>query len=318
MAQSGVGKSFFLGRYIEEIVLKTRARCVVLDPNGDFRKIANVEKAVLWSKAAYDMDSGTGKLPHETKRQIFATRWARVRTRVRGGPAMIDPKAQRYQLWWQWLDMTLLAEELPEMSRTELYHLHRFVRTLSSVIGYKLRITGKSTEVLGAARAIMKKARSSAEDLKKHLDAHYSPAKVFGPAFARGTQQMFRPDRQHASPRVRLEAALDNLHKSATTLSDDVSVPVERFYFGKERDYEAAGIIRKEANKDRNGSGPYRVDVIDLPTFPDTQSRLLAIYSQAAALLDNARERWNRAMEQPATEDIRTPILLVVDEAHNL
>ena len=35
-AQTGAGKSFLLGRYLEEILLKTRARVVILDPNADF------------------------------------------------------------------------------------------------------------------------------------------------------------------------------------------------------------------------------------------------------------------------------------------
>ena len=39
LAQSGSGKSFLLGRLVEEIILKTRARVLVLDANGDFRKM---------------------------------------------------------------------------------------------------------------------------------------------------------------------------------------------------------------------------------------------------------------------------------------
>jgi hypothetical protein len=35
-AQTGAGKSFLLGRYLEELTLKTRARVIVLDPNSDF------------------------------------------------------------------------------------------------------------------------------------------------------------------------------------------------------------------------------------------------------------------------------------------
>ena len=39
IAQSGSGKSFFLGRLVEEIMIKSKARCLILNPNGDFRKI---------------------------------------------------------------------------------------------------------------------------------------------------------------------------------------------------------------------------------------------------------------------------------------
>lgn len=41
IAQSGSGKSFFLGRLVEEILLQTKARCLILDPNADFRRFAD-------------------------------------------------------------------------------------------------------------------------------------------------------------------------------------------------------------------------------------------------------------------------------------
>jgi ABC-type glutathione transport system ATPase component len=39
--QSGSGKSFFVARLIEEIVLNTLGRVVMVDANGDFRSIAS-------------------------------------------------------------------------------------------------------------------------------------------------------------------------------------------------------------------------------------------------------------------------------------
>jgi type IV secretory pathway VirB4 component len=39
IAQSGSGKSFFLGRLIEEILTKSKARCLILDPNGDLGRL---------------------------------------------------------------------------------------------------------------------------------------------------------------------------------------------------------------------------------------------------------------------------------------
>ena len=39
VGQSGGGKSFLVARLLEEILLRTRARVVVIDPNGDFRQI---------------------------------------------------------------------------------------------------------------------------------------------------------------------------------------------------------------------------------------------------------------------------------------
>ncbi|MDW0169591.1 MAG: DUF87 domain-containing protein [Nitrososphaeraceae archaeon] len=65
MAQSGSGKSFFLGRLIEEIKIKSKARCLNLDPNGDFTKINEIDEEVMkrWSSnqvlmQKYDIKTG--------------------------------------------------------------------------------------------------------------------------------------------------------------------------------------------------------------------------------------------------------------------
>src|SRR5437763_2796392 len=78
IAQSGSGKSFFLGRLVEELVLQTHSRCVVLDPNADFRRLNEVESADLWKNAEYDLSDRRGRLPHERSRQDFLSRWSRV------------------------------------------------------------------------------------------------------------------------------------------------------------------------------------------------------------------------------------------------
>ncbi|NVM24158.1 MAG: DUF87 domain-containing protein [Desulfobacterales bacterium] len=45
LTQSGSGKSFLVGRLIEELVIKTNARVVVLDPNSDFVRLPEVDEA---------------------------------------------------------------------------------------------------------------------------------------------------------------------------------------------------------------------------------------------------------------------------------
>ena len=44
IAQSGAGKSFLLGRLVEEIVTKTLSRVIVFDTNGDFRRVDSVSQ----------------------------------------------------------------------------------------------------------------------------------------------------------------------------------------------------------------------------------------------------------------------------------
>ena len=71
VAQSGSGKSFFLGRLIEELTLKTKARCVILDPNADFRRISEVVDGARWKGVKFDFQNSRGFLPHEISKSIF-------------------------------------------------------------------------------------------------------------------------------------------------------------------------------------------------------------------------------------------------------
>ena len=49
LAQSGSGKSFMVGRVIEELLIKTKARIVVLDPNSDFVRLGDIDRDA-WTK----------------------------------------------------------------------------------------------------------------------------------------------------------------------------------------------------------------------------------------------------------------------------
>lgn len=51
LAQSGSGKSFLIGRLIEELLIRTKARIVVLDPNSDFVRLPEIDGAV-WKEPA--------------------------------------------------------------------------------------------------------------------------------------------------------------------------------------------------------------------------------------------------------------------------
>lgn len=51
--QSGSGKSFFMGRLIEEIILHTKYRLIIFDLNADFIKIREIEEKI-WTNANED------------------------------------------------------------------------------------------------------------------------------------------------------------------------------------------------------------------------------------------------------------------------
>jgi len=76
LAGSGAGKSTLIGRIVEEILLKTEARVVIIDTNGDFRKahivVGSDEEGAVWKAQVPPQ----GETYH--KRELFEERWRRL------------------------------------------------------------------------------------------------------------------------------------------------------------------------------------------------------------------------------------------------
>jgi DNA helicase HerA-like ATPase len=81
VAQSGSGKSFFPGRLIQELLMRTLCRCLIFDPNGDFSRMDQLYQDV-WQGSSYDPISSNELLPDETNAD-FAPSWRAIQPRVR-------------------------------------------------------------------------------------------------------------------------------------------------------------------------------------------------------------------------------------------
>jgi hypothetical protein len=135
IAQSGSGKSFFLGRLIEEVALRTRARCLILDPNADFRRLHEVESADLWSNGHYNLNSQSGKLCHESSCAEFADAWSDIKVEVLSAARAKEGDAtQPLRLKWPSVSAEFLAEDLGPVQRSEFENLHAFVRIIYDVL----------------------------------------------------------------------------------------------------------------------------------------------------------------------------------------
>jgi hypothetical protein len=327
IAQSGSGKSFFLGRLVEELMLETKARCVIFDPNADFRKVRQVEHADLWKRAEYQTVQRRGRLPHEKSQGEFMTRWSQIPIRVRTGASVSGNDYEKLQLWWPSLDMAFFAEDIEPMLRSDLYHCHAFVRTLATLLDYKYIATDKTTDLVDAAQRIFRQARGlSGSDLREALIQEYNSNQLFGvrslktdsPTRAYSGEWLLL-GKNRLVARTYLQSQLDRFIEGALTLAEYVSPEVERFYFGKAREYETSGILQIEAKADpwtRVRSS--RLEVIDLPSLPDRGTRLLAINALLTTEWEQAKNAWAHALELPPEDDNRIPTFIVVDEAHNL
>src|SRR6202035_1838874 len=152
VAQSGSGKSFFLGRVLEEILLKTRGRMLILDPNSDFRKVAQAKPEEWWSdpnKYRYSRNDGKGFLADERTRGEFVSEWRKISkivytqrkekeatpsaTATPAVDASDKPKFAELLLDWLKLPIDLLLEEAADERRDELRHCHSLVYILAQL-----------------------------------------------------------------------------------------------------------------------------------------------------------------------------------------
>jgi hypothetical protein len=323
IAQSGSGKSFFLGRLIEEIILQTKAQCLVLDPNADFRRVQRVESASLWENAKYDAVERRGKLPHEASQEEFESRWSKVSIRIRTGIGARDTD-ERLQLWWPSLSMTFLAEDLDPMLRTDLYHCHNFIKQYGFVFELKYSDSKKPRDFLKDARKLFARLRNpDKEERKRILELEFNPNQIIKEVTTRSdasVQDEYVALNQGVKiRRSDIELRIGRFIESGLTVTDDVNPIVERFYFGKAREYQSAGIIRTDlTGKSWDRSLLHRVDVVDLPSLPDASTRLLAIDAILTTKWNEARRAWSSALEKKAEDDSRIPTFIVIDEAHNL
>ena len=330
VAQSGSGKSVLLGRLVEEIVIRTRARCVILDPNADFRRIHEIEEASLWTKATYDRHSRRGKLPHEKLKTDFASLWPRARVRIRtGNRSALKPPYEPLQVSWPSLSMDVLAEDIDPMQRSDLYHCHTFLQHLAELHQLKDSSPTKTRNLIEEAERLLLKARASEEEFRVNIGLQYRvedllrlPSKGGGPFlsyFFMDAEQALKVPANVEYVKAAASNRIAYLVESLVRSAKYVSTAVEHFYFSKARSYETSGILVAEMPSGiRRPVAVQRIDVIDLPSLKDQPTRLLAVNDIITSEWTRSRARWASALKRPAIRDNRVPTFIVIDEAHNL
>ena len=159
IAQSGSGKSFFLGRLIEEIMIKSNARCLILDPNGDFRKINEIDRG-LWSsnhdlKQNYDIKTGMGKLTLESEDE-FAKNWKPVVDEfvIKTNRAPKEVKDEELKIWWPTISLEFLIQSDNPRS-TEMFHCHNWAKELFNHFA-RLSVNSDEEDIISKVKNIFK------------------------------------------------------------------------------------------------------------------------------------------------------------------
>jgi hypothetical protein len=314
VAQSGSGKSFFLGRLIEELLIRTKCRCLIFDPNGDFSRMDQINEDV-WQERSYDLRSGSGLLSHDTK-NAFLSSWGgiqkQVRTRRPPGNGSIN---ERLDVWWPGLSNDLLAEVFDDpMKRSELYHCHEFVKAISELQMVRYKLGRQEGTLIDRAEQIYNTwgdKENTTEDIEAFLNQEFEIPQ------ARQVVTIypipFVSWSMHKDPAKRKEA-MEQVKRRAASALRYFTKEMARFYFGKAREYEATDIIAKEPPKSSRDLP--RLDIVDLASLPDNNTRYLVTNSIIAEEWERARQNWWESMVENM-DDTRVPVFVVLEEAHN-
>lgn len=177
VAQSGSGKSFLLGRLIEELSTMTGAKCLVLDPNGDYIRINSVNPSEdIWEKPNYDPARRRGRFTHEKTKKEFVDRWSQVKKRIRkpasptGG--RVNGIVKRLQVPWFDVSADLLSADIDPLLRHEVANCHRIFQSLSqfTTIDGAADLLDKSEEILNAYSEVKEETLRSTLEREFRLD----------------------------------------------------------------------------------------------------------------------------------------------------
>jgi hypothetical protein len=298
IAQSGSGKSYFLGRLVEEILLNTRAKVMILDPNADFRNYHSLDPGA-WTRSGYDPERALGSLPTEQGFGPVDAAWQAIPKRVgRGDLSQAVGSSVPMQIWWPLLTMGLFAEELGPAEGVGLRHCHTFVQSLETLLG-----AGDADEAAAArSNVLLEKAQAILFRLVESRSAHANRDALRSQLAEMVGAKKDVPGTDHA---------LDRAVMAVQYVSRDVA----QFYFARAGECEIAGILRQAPPPDWEA---FRSLAFDLPSLPNPEMRLLVVYQVLARLWASQRKAWQKAVESGDKEDQRVPVFVVVDEAHNL
>ena len=294
VAQSGSGKSTFLGRYVEEIILRTQARCLILDPDGDFRFVNKVESKTLWEEAAYNRQKKKGKLPTESSPEDFEKSWKAKSIAIRtNSPGKKKAPYEQLRIWWPYVQYEFLAEGLDAIQKTWFHSCHNFVKLVAKVVrnpkGEPIKI-----DVLEEAHKMLKKQKSG-----KPVEADFLA--------------LVRDSLKGSKTRLKESYWKTQLEKSLAAL-DGIPPNIEDYYFARARELRG-GVLSTRTPKPAKPRP--RIDVVDLSTVHGRDLRLLVANTVLSQLWDDTIAEVEGSAIASAVRASRVPTFVIVDEAHN-
>jgi hypothetical protein len=326
IAQSGSGKSYFLGRLIEEIMIKSKSRCLILDPNGDFRKISEIDYD-LWNNnqplsEKYDIKTGIGKLTLENK-EDFAKTWRHSIQDfcIKTNRVPKESGDQELKIWWPSVSLEFLIQQNDNRTTTEMFHCHNWAKVLFNQFAQMSDDTN-GEDIISKVKNIFKSLQDiPSEDREKMIQKLRTT-----PNDKSETASTHPKITKTLTKIIKKSSLLDSLLPSGLSGLGDESMEKAKFvfesyswdtvnsYFGLIEQYQSLGILAKRpysSNRQR------RLEVIDLPSINNNELRALVLNTILTEEWENATQKWEEAMKSPRSEDKRVPTFIILDEAHN-
>jgi hypothetical protein len=280
IAQSGSAKSFFIGRYIEEILLKTRSRVLILDQTSGFRDMAAVVPADRWNYARYDVQRGVGFLPTEPDRETFQSEWAPLSEIVKASRGLLRPN-------WVDLPVEWLFDEIGPVFQHQLRYCHGILKLVLEVMAGGRPPPQDELAFLRLARDFFAEIEGKSRE--------------YVISFIRDNYKM--------------PSGHELAVQRAAIYNSFVTREAADFYFNVAHWMQEKGqIVFWPAGN--NLSTRARVQVVDLASFSDPVLRTMVVNSILERELVGARNRWEAALAQDPREDMRVPTFIVIDDAH--
>jgi len=298
VGQSGSGKSVFLGRLLEEIMTKTLARCVAVDPNADYFRIDEVQKpgAAQWK---------WGKWFTADTYDEFEPKWQNVRKFLKTG----RPKESRYIGPKTPLPSGQTEQGNPKDDPKFSWH------EIPADLLASILVPGDDASLRRKIRNFHEFLRKSGEAYLKHLVANKGSApiedifKIGKDAITSGSWTT----PVEGLPVLKVWKEIIGLDGSNDASLWDAYVP---FVKRCTTDYPFSVEVSIRGIYDReNEIG--RLDILDIASVADPEIRALATGSLILYEWERSRRLWKDA-KASKTKTPFYPTFLVIDEAHNV
>ena len=287
VAQSGSGKSFFLGRLIEELLLTSKARVLVFDPNSDFRQIHQTVGPKHWDSPKYDPIKKDGHLPGESARRSFKRSWDKVSKTIYSADGDPSRAVQSVEIDWLNFSIDWFADDADPAFQSELRHCHNFINCVRGAMGSMPLSWRTRNELLDFSHKLISDT------------ANMESASVLD-VLRKALRRSKKHDRDLAH---------------AAKYRPLIGPGAERFYFGMAQEALESGIFGRRTPPSKPPP-PARLQVVDLPSIVNPLFRKMAVGNFVDLEWTRARAQWAVALKREA--DRRRPLFIVLDEAHNI